>query len=87
MSLERNYQRSFIGNTIIKSIEKYAPVSVINITNNSVSLKNHILSVSPISEYNLYHLNLWNDNIDNRIKILDSQIDFKDLNEEESVNS
>lgn len=73
----------FVSNAIVKSVEKYAAVSVINTNDKSISLKNHVLSVNSVSDYDIHELNNWQNVINNRIAEIESQIDLQDLNSEE----
>lgn len=73
----------FVANTIVRSVEKYAAINVININDSAVSLKNHILNVNPISDFKLFPINNWTNNIENRLQFIESQINTEDLNNEE----
>lgn len=76
----------FVASCIINPLNNFATVSVININDFPVDLKNCSIQTETLDDYKIFKINSWSDDIDARFKILESTIQTDHLNNEEKIS-
>lgn len=70
----------FLANSVVRPINNEAIFSVLNINDYPVSFNDINIKFDDLNDYNVFILNNWSDNLKDRFKKLDSELDLALLN-------
>lgn len=73
----------FVANSLVKIQNNLVTFGIVNTTEECVDLRGSSIKMEHIKNYNIYHMNVSDDNINERLKNLENELNLSELNDEE----